>query len=550
MFLIQWLYALQTYAMTILSALALPVTWIKNAIAMRFPPWARYALEALLVLVIVGGLAYLNYRFGLNKMVDPGPGAPRWLRDIWLGVIGLLIYLAIRLLIYILSLIPSAQTAYPDIDAAFEAGLAAMADARLPPRDVPLFLVLGLTPDSETAFSQSSKVSGPVRSNDRDLPVHFYGSEHGIWITLTDVSALSLQASLAEHAGSMEEEPATEGGKAIPYGTLDGSAPIAAGGGGGRFATLGGDEGGGGRFATLGDAGGGGGGRFATLGGAGGDGGRFATIGGGGGAAVATAPRTRAAARLTANEKDEAADRLAYVVKKLKDLRYPICPINGVLLILPFDWLTSNARSMLADTANVDMTILQNSLGVKCLCITMFAHIDRSPEFSEYVQRLDPRVASRRCGVGFPPLVSLETPDIEKGHAWLVQYFERQVFELFQSKLGDPSNGKLLRLLNQFRQAKANFMRLLTNSFPGEVREPFYFGGVYFASMNKIGPHRYPFFDGVLDRLQRDHDEVIGWNDAALEEDARYRRWANVVMTAVVVVTIVNALIFFRLLFR
>lgn len=486
----------------------------------RFPPWVRAFLEVFLVIGVVGGLGIVNYTMGLDRYLEPGPGAPKWLGKVWLGVIALLVYVAIRLLIFIIQQLPGTQAQFPDIDEAFDAGLEALAESRINLRDAPLFITIGMPSDAEEAFATSSLVSKDVRVSAKNLPIHWYGNEKGIWVTLPGVSALTQQVQMSVKPGAGPKAPA-----------------------GNQFGgTLGGDGGGGG-----------GGNRFSTMGG----GNRFSTLGAAGDPVAEAAPAQeeanegyRASRRLTLEDKEFAELRIEYFVKRLREARYPVCPLNGVLVVFPYEWTSSPGLSQLADTAKVDMTTMQNKLGTKCLCVGLLSGIERSPEFVEYVNRMDKGQLERRCGCSFPSFINPEPADFEKAHTWLIQYFERQVFDLYNRKLGDPGNGQLFRLLEHLRKSKANFVRLFNNAFPREVDEPFYIGGVYFAGIGRVGAADLPFFQGVLAKLHGEHDEVIGWNDQALTEDTRYQYWSKFVMIGAVIMVILAALLILSIVLK
>ena len=481
----------------------------------EFPPWLKYFLELILMIVVVAGCLFINWYFDLQQYLS---GSSETVERLWLPILAVLSYAAIRLFIYILQQLPSREAAYPDIDAALEAGLAALAEARIAAQDSPVYLVVGMPEDSESAFAESSMIGKEVQVTDRDLPIHWYGDRDAIWVTIPGVSALAKQASVAGRStapGPPVDEPATPAGK-DQFGTMMADSPA------GRFATMGAVPASGG-FATVADE---------------------------PAAPSADAEGYRTAGRrLDLDEKDLADRRIRYFVRRLCEARYPVCAVNGVLLVFPYEWTTSPGLSQMADTAKVDMLALQEVLGVKCLCLTLFMGIEKSLDFTEYVDRLDRGQTMRRCGCGFPSLINPDSRDIDKTHAWLVTYFEQQVFELFQRKLGDPGNGRLVRFLDAFRKSRPNFSRLLNHAFPAEVDEPFYFGGVYYAGAGQVGAVRMPFFDGVIDKMVSASDEVIGWNRDSLAEDRRLAKTARTLMGGVVVLTVVAALLVLAIFF-
>ena len=147
--------------------------------------------------VLLAVLVFFNLKFEWYLQID----APNWVRFTWPGLVALLIYAAFRLVFYIIAQIPSAQTQFPDIEESVEMGLGAIQDANLSIRDIPLFLVVGLSPQEERSFLESSLVGKDIRVADHDLPIHWYRDNRAIWVTLPGVSAIVAQAKLSAAAG-------------------------------------------------------------------------------------------------------------------------------------------------------------------------------------------------------------------------------------------------------------------------------------------------------------------------------------------------------------
>lgn len=462
------------------------------------PPWMKYVLEFLAILLLFGFLVLLNWALGLEKELR----GPTPLRSVWLGLIGVLVYFAFRLFFFILAQLPTARAEFPDIQAALDDAVEVLSEAGIVLRDTPVFLVIGLQSDAEQEFMQSPLVGQSIRVTSRRFPLHVYGDDQALWITLPGISALSQQLESPQISSAVSEEPSEKVAgidlSNLPVGNEDEA-----------------------QFATIGAAG------FPGLASA---------------VRRATTPVPRRPVRLSSQERELARRRLQYFLTLLRDARGGVCPYNGVLAAVPFDWLATSEMSRLTDTLGIDISVLQKHGGVKCLTLTVFTGIEKSKEFTSYVQRMDKSELERRCGCGYPPLTAYSAEDGPKLHAWLTEYFERQIYELYQRNLEDPDNGVLFRFLAQFRSWKANFSRLLQHAFPSEG-EPVYFGGVYFASPGKVGSAIRPFWDGVLAKLRREHDDVIGWNDQAFQADRRCNNTSILLMGLIAALTVIDAVL-------
>lgn len=251
-------------------------------------------------------------------------------------------------------------------------------------------------------------------------------------------------------------------------------------------------------------------------------------------------------ARLTVAEKKEAGQRLQYMAQLIKKLRSPVVPVNGVLLMIPYQWTEDPELSALADTVKLDMASLQEAFGVKCMCLVIMHGIDQSKEFDAYIQSMPANARQRRCGCTLPAFSEYTEADGTELHGWLEGFLRQQIYRFYQADRSRESNGRLFRLLRSFHAVEAGFCRVLNNAFPSDVEEKFYLGGVYLAALN--GSEK-TFFDGVAAKLASDHDECVGWNNGALAGDRKIRRTASTMAGAVVLLLTFDALLLSRLFF-
>lgn len=182
-------------AQMLLKLLLLPFTFLvaatKKMLSGRLPRWAYVAIEFLTVVLVVTGLAALNWYLRLAQYLI----GPPQLRHVWLGLVALLGYLTVRLMLLVVKLLPHRVPEYPDIAEAFSAGCDALLDARTGIQDAPLFLVLGTEASNERALVASSRFGDHIFGEDINAPLRFYGNRDGIWITVPGISSVSEQAT-------------------------------------------------------------------------------------------------------------------------------------------------------------------------------------------------------------------------------------------------------------------------------------------------------------------------------------------------------------------
>lgn len=486
-------------------------------------------LEIVLVLVVLGILLAINLSWPeLQRQVK----GPPWFQQTVLPLLGLLVYLFGRIAVYVWRILLGNE-AFPDIQDAVFDGLDALEAARIPLKDAPIFLVLGLTAEEEAAFAEQPAVAGPVRRNQGGMPLHWYANNNAIWITLPGVSALTQQV---RRPAEVAPRPASAGASA----PAEFGASLVGGGAGASLAggaapSLGGEA-----PAPAGSD---------SLAFPAGPGGSLVAGSVGGSLHHAAAPADRASPieiprRLGDEERSLARRRLTYLARVLRDLRGTVCTINGIVVALPYRWMLHPEAAQLADAAGVDLLAADDSFGVRCSVVVVFTGIQASEGFVELIRRLGPQQLRQRlgCGLPSPSLFTLDPRDLPAIHRWMVQNLENQAFSTFRRKLEMQENGRLVRLLAEFRAARPHFEKVMLGAFfERNLPVSFYLSGVYFAALGPVDRASSPFFGGVLERLEGDHGETICWNETALDEDAGYRRWTYVAIAAAVLLTILDA---------
>src|SRR5262249_46343842 len=92
---------------------------------------------------------------------------------------------------------------FPDIDEAWEEGVAALRQANISITQVPVFLVLGHPRGSSKGFFDASQMNLPVRHIPRkpEAPLHFTATTEGIWISCEGASLMGKQVALLHENG-------------------------------------------------------------------------------------------------------------------------------------------------------------------------------------------------------------------------------------------------------------------------------------------------------------------------------------------------------------
>lgn len=456
-----------------------------------------------------------------------------WFRQRGLVAFSLLVTIPIVTYFMLKVWLQGETSRFSDIDAAWKAGMAALQEHGIDPREVPIFVVVGAATDGQIrSLFDASGLEFDVREVPRGrAPLRWFAHEGGVFLVLNNASLLSSVNSLALQR--MSEGMPTPGQR-LPQGirgTLlaggDADWPAAPSEPAGRPAPS---------DSTESDAG-------QQLRGTMAPGTRNIrqTLAPGHAPEAARGDAGRPALAkvgLSRQEEEEQSERLHYVCQLLNRLRQPYCPINGILTLLSVQVIEDiTAARDVQDAVSGDLETVHESLQLCAPVVVMVVGMEAKGGFFELVRRVGMESRSRRFGKGFEVSnrSSEEQMDAFATHA--CGAFEDWVYHLFQEPggLDKPGNGKLYNLLCEIRlRLRARIRSILVNAYGFEpssesgTEQSFLFGGCYFAATGETDDRR-AFVHDVFQRLVDLQDDVE-WSSQALAANARFHRLAHVGM--------------------
>jgi hypothetical protein len=482
----------------------------------------RVALLMFFVLLLCVGVSFAIWYFT--------PGATFWQAPLfkpWFvaTICGLVVVIPIVLYFTIKVWLEGEATPFADIDHAWRAGMEELERNGLDVSQIPIFLVLGSSGEAqEKALFQAARISLNVTAvPPGPAALHWYANPDAIYLVASNVGGLSRLAAILERAavnersGAVAPRPARGGGElrgtivvdnpdlsssgAIEQPSTDSYVPPSDPGIQGTMVISQG------------------------------------TINLPSQAAMGVA--TAGARRSVVLPDDEAAEqdrRLEYLCSLLHRARRPICPINGILTMLPFGLLERGAQEglLVQRTAKRDLATVVRVAKVRCPVTALVSGMECEAGFRELVRRVGrDRAAAQRFGKGFaitnPPLPER----LEALCAHACGAFEDWVYTLFREKdaLSKPGNTRLYSLLcNVRRNIQTRLGNILVDAYGADLdRDPeteyFFFSGCYFAATGETDD-RQAFLRGVFDKLPQEQGE-LQWTEAAYLEDRKYRRLAT-----------------------
>ena len=512
--------------------------WLATAPS-RWSTPAKAAWALFFVLLLLIGLALTMF------WIDPSNGPWRhlisWQWGAMVGVLAVAIpwvaYRGLRLWL------EGDMSLFPEIDYAWSAGLAALEEHGININATPVYLVLGSANEEQeaaivNAAGRRLRVSGIPEG---PAPLHWYANPDAIYIFATEASYLSALATLKErdvrpysptpsavYADAPEQEAEEPQAAAESADNLLGDTaspePQAPRG------TIMLDQ-----FVAKEAAG-----RVANE--------RAAE-------ASATAEeeeptQTQTSGRLTmfsdfvnvasehgpavlsSRESSQRSQQLEYLCKLLSQARAPVCPVNGVVVMLPFEMVKGPPAEIeqLQMAVRSDLNIVHNGSHLRSPVTCLVTGLERERGFRELVRRVGREMATaQRFGQKFDTCQTTTPDQMAALSAHVCGAFEDWVYTLFREEdsLTRAGNTRLYGLLCKVRcMLKGRLSQILTGGFgydPEATENPIAFSGCYFAATGS-SKDRQAFVRGIFDKLDEEQ-ELVEWTEDMLR-DSRRRRGA------------------------
>jgi hypothetical protein len=482
-----------------------------------FAVFLRWTLHFVLVGLILVGLWYLNRMLGVERLLR---SSWPFLHPYWLPILFLLLYVIAWLGAWLWRLTGPDRVGwdYPDINQAWEEAVQSLHEAGIDVRQAPLFLVVGQPAGPEDQLFQGADLGFPVRHVPRTAgaPLHVYASHEAIFVTCPLVSVLGVQAALiaeqrpADGKRAVASAPGTVGEEGA---AIDGDVPDVTTAAAPAVASEEATESAAPEAQRV----------LGLL------------------AAEEEQERPRVEGRAVTFLKDQAevrhrTRRLQHLCRLIARERRPFCPLNGVLVLVPFAASQDDDTASAVGTAcRYDLMVVRDVLQVVCPAFVLVCDMDASPGFRELLRRLPAAPRVRRLGQRFPLLPDVDDEKLprvaEDGVRWLCSSLVPALaYNLFCLDVaGNPraeavdGNSRLYRLLADLRERQTRLGHLLARALLLDLHVSYLLGGVYLAA---TGVDARPLLTGgVLARLVESQN-YVSWTPEALAADRRYRGWS------------------------
>jgi IcmF-related N-terminal domain len=480
-------------AVVSLFGLVFPMlAWNRVASAESMNPVGRWGARLIAVLAMLGSLWMLN-RWDVTGLRNLSVYAS----EFWLPLLAFCLYSMIWLLWWlyrVLSLdIEPTPSEFRDIDEAWDRALEALRKADVSLVDTPVFLVLGCAAGSVEAVFGSAGVRALVKHEPKDpgAPLQVTANRDAVWLTCPGICELGQHDISLTSSSPMDTSLAS-----LVDATSAGS-------------TLGAD-------GTL----------------------RVQDILKGASLEEVIASQKRIAARKHFDSPTFRA-RLRHLCRLVARDRLGLCPINGILIVLPVSTADSPSRTQdISASCRSDLAVCHDTFRLRCPTVVLFSNMETLEGFKVVVDRLPAGAAGRRLGQEFPLVPDVDPSDVpecvQSAVEWVAETsFPSLVYSLLlvETPGGEgltdvvAANAQLFSAVAQMRDRQARLAQLVRDCLPALPGEPILFRGCYFAGTGADAAGQ-AFVGGVLKKLIANQDHVT-WTADYLGEDASEHRMAT-----------------------
>lgn len=241
--------------------------------------------------------------------------------------------------------------------------------------------------------------------------------------------------------------------------------------------------------------------------------------------------------------------RLKFLCKLINEARNPVCPVNGVVALLPLNMiLADETGNHSLNALRTDMGTLVEELRLRFPVVPFVVGWEEDVGFQELTRRIGPEHArDSRFGKG----VGLWTPPTQYTLEAVAEHacrgFETWIYKFFKQKdaLEKTGNKLLYGLMCKVRRFLQPRLEVILKAF--ECREdksdidavPL-LSGVYFAAAGSK-PDQQAFSSSVFARLTKELEGEVTWTNTALRADAFYRTiaWCGFILAGLSVAGVI-----------
>jgi hypothetical protein len=489
-------------------------THIWHFLSHRYLWWViLWILHVVLAIAIVFGLYFLNRHYHLeSELLSPFPR----LHQYWLPMLFVLVYVGAWLGWWFFKLLTDPRDGrYPDIDAAWSAGLKALNAAGIDPSEVPLFVVVGKPRSGTADFFAATNLPFAVRAEPRTpgAPVQIYATREAVYVACEGASVLARLTDAFADQRPVVSAPVASGHVDL-LDSPDRPLDVIAGEPGPPSVSN-----------------------------------ETTTVGKHDLEDWLPRPGTGEIPSVPRDESERLASRLKYLCRLIAERRSPYCPANGLVWLLPIAATeTDSAADQASIAVRADHLAVEAGLQVYCPAVAVVCDAQELPGFRDLLRGLpEPLARERLLGRSFPlvpGVLATERPAVLfAGIDWVARSLvPGVVYQRFGSETEgngerwSATNARLWALTDELYSRRGAITRLVGQGIADGLDRPPMLAGTYLVGTGPDEQDR-AFATGVVQQLLALQNNV-GWTAAATAEEADYVRMAVVGYAAAIALAI------------
>ncbi len=245
-------------------------------------------------------------------------------------------------------------------------------------------------------------------------------------------------------------------------------------------------------------------------------------------------------------------NRLQYLCQLLKRARFPLCGLNGIVTLLPFELVEAGGPDLeaLRRSIRTDLDTIRETLWVRFPVSALLVGMERARGFGEFVGLLETSNREKRLGAGFDALRRATGERLRGLSDGICDAFEDWVYALYRQRDAlaperQVANIKLYNLLCRVRTyVKPKLNTVLCQAF--EIKQDNaaldFFSGCYLGATGSSAMEQ-AFIKGLLHDKLVPQQNNVEWTDKAIRIHRLYNIMTWVGWSVVVVLFLALLLI-------
>ena len=504
----------------------------------KIPAWVYQTIHFLVIALITILLAIFSRQIMGETTTITGSS---WIiknvvNPYFVGVLFLLGYISIRLIIFVIKLfMMREESEFPDIDAAWAAGLEGLVKGGLDLHSLPVFLITGLTSEQEPFFFSGVRFNADVVApgpDDKFMPLRIYANRDAIFIVCHGVSAVCRQLGVVPVSTS---NPSMSQGNVMA--TLQPGQNVGSGGTLHPVQSAG-------HEMTLQP------GQNLSAGGTLQPGQSAQTLQPGRSSQSSLASPERILPNLSERELFECKRRLRYLCRLVAKARMPFCPINGMLHMVPLGWSRRSDQGVFTSVQQ-DVRVVHEQLQLMLPVVCFFSGLNEMGALQEFLERsreVNPRFGPyARAGSHFPMGHPADPPAVKWVVENSVEWFRRWIYSAFAKGLSNPSNAKLYRMLCELGELQPQLRELISSAFGDTIHgDVIRLSGCYYGGFDSAS-RRFVFAKDIIDKMINEQDDVA-WTHNRMRKDFLLRNWSYILYITIAILVLANGWMIWNLM--